>query len=183
MALFQPKKHKEPVPCLIGASDSGKTSLFTPVFAVVSMQRVARVTKQKAFNKAMIDSTTEIIFLDEAYASLLDVDDWKILCQGGYTCHDTKWKKAKGFENKATMFITCQEEMDFGEVHNPAMDRCLHKYYFKSLPVVKPEANQWLKDHAMDCIVWAAKQAGNSTQQLEESNRRRLEDGLTCKIC
>lgn len=127
----------------------------------------------------MIDSTTDIIFLDEAYAGLLDVDDWKLLCQGGYTSHDSKWKKAQGFHSKATMFITCQEEMDFGEVHNPAMDRRLHKYYFKSLPDVKPEANQWLKENAMHCIVWAAKQVVNSTEQLEESNSEAHEDGLT----
>ena len=32
LALFQQKEHKQPVPCSIGASDSGKTSLFSPVF-------------------------------------------------------------------------------------------------------------------------------------------------------
>lgn len=101
------------------------------------MHHIARVTKQKAFNKSMIDPSTEIIFLDEAYATLLDVDDWKILCQGGYTSHDTKWRKAKGFYCQATMYITCQEEIDFGETHNPAMDRRLHKYHFTSLPQVR----------------------------------------------
>lgn len=36
------------------------------------------VTKQKTFNKSMIDKATQVIFLDEAYAKLLDPDDWKV---------------------------------------------------------------------------------------------------------
>ena len=46
----------------------------------------------------MIDSSTEVIFLDEVYTNLLDIDDWKIICQGGFTSHDVKWKKAQGFQ-------------------------------------------------------------------------------------
>lgn len=107
----------------------------------------------------MIDSSTEVIFLDEAYSNLLDIDDWKIICQGGFTSHDVKWKKAQGFHCRASMYITCQQEMDFGEEHNDAMNRRLNKYFFKSLPHVEPEANQWLREHAMDCIVWAQKMA------------------------
>lgn len=45
--------------------------------------------------------------------------------------------------------------MDFGSDHNDAMAKRLHKYNFKSLPNVKPEANQWLRENAMDCIAWA----------------------------
>ena len=155
LAIFRPKEHKRPVPCAIGASDSGKTSLFSPVFQIIPLRRIARVTKQKSFNKAMIDSSTEVIFLDEAHRDLLDVDDWKIICQGGFTSHDVKWKKAEGFHCRASMYITCQQEMDFGPEHNDAMNRRLHKYFFHSLPHVELEANKWLREHAMDCIIWA----------------------------
>ena len=94
LALFRPKEHKQRVPCAIGSPDSGKVSLFSPVFQIVPLSRIARVTKQKNFNKAMIDDLTEVIFLDEAYPGLLDIDDWKIMCQRGFTSHDSKWKKA-----------------------------------------------------------------------------------------
>lgn len=162
LALFRPKEHKQPVLCAIGSADSGKTSLFSPVFQIIPLSRIARVTKQKSFNKAMIDNLTEVIFLDEAYATLLDIDDWKIICQGGFTSHDAKWKKAQGFHCTATMYITCQVEMDFGAAHNQAMDKRLRKYHFKSLPRVEPEANKWLRKHAMDCIVWAHNIVGDS---------------------
>ena len=74
VALLQPKDHKRPVPCLIGAANSEKTSLFAPVLQIIPLKRMTHVTKQKAFNKAMIDTDTEIIFLDEAYGSMLDPD-------------------------------------------------------------------------------------------------------------
>ena len=126
----------------------------------------------------MIDPSTEIIFLDEAYSNLLDVDDWKILCQGGYTSHDTKWKRAKGFNCQATMYITCQTEMDFGAKHNPAMDRRLNKYFFQSLHDVKPEVHRWLREHAMDCIVWASQQAPR-VASTESSTTTDLASGLS----
>ena len=93
----------QPVPCAIGSSDDGKISLFAPVFQIVSLNRIARVTKQKNFNKAMMENLTEVTFLDEAYPGLLDIDDWKILCQGGFTSHNAKWKKAQGFCNGLLM--------------------------------------------------------------------------------
>lgn len=49
--------------------------------------------------------------------------------------------------------------MDFGTTHIPAMNRRMNKYFFQSLPEVKPEANRWLREHAMDCILWAASQS------------------------
>ena len=33
---------------------------------------IAMITKQRAFNKSQIDADTQIIFMDEAYAKLLD---------------------------------------------------------------------------------------------------------------
>ena len=155
LGLFRPKGHKQPVPCLIGAANSGKTSLFAPVFQIVPLNRIARVTKQKAFNKAMITPTTEVIFLDEAFVGLMDADDWKLLTQGGYVSNDTKWKNPEGFMSRAPMFLTFQSEPDFGVDNNEAMNKRLHKYRLKSLPRVVPGANRWLSTHAMDCIVWA----------------------------
>lgn len=59
-------------------------------------------------------------------------------------------------------YITCQMDMDFGVAHNEAMDKCLRKYHFKSLPCVNPEANKWQRKHAMDCIVWVHNIIGDS---------------------
>ena len=65
------------------------------------------------------------------------------------------------------MFITFQKEMDFGEEHNAAMDVRLRKFYFKMLksPPVAGVLN-YLKDHAMDCIVWASSMAVTPNDEL-----------------
>lgn len=65
------------------------------------------------------------------------------------------------------MFITCQEEMNFGEEHNAAMNVRLRKFHFKTLrspPVAG--AVEFLKEHAMDCIVWASNMAVTPVDEL-----------------
>ena len=54
------------MPCLVGDTNSGKTSLFMPILGLINHGKVATVTKQKAFNKSMITPFTEVIFIDEA---------------------------------------------------------------------------------------------------------------------
>jgi len=65
--------------CLIGEPNSGKTSLFTPISRLIPARYIAMISKQKAFNKSLVDKNTQIIFLDEAHTKLMDPDDWKIL--------------------------------------------------------------------------------------------------------
>ena len=48
---------------------------FFPILSIVHHRNVATVTKQRAFNKSMITPFTEVIFLDEATESTLDIDD------------------------------------------------------------------------------------------------------------
>ena len=91
------------------------------------------ITKQKAFNKSLVDQNTQVIFMDEVHVKLLDPDDWKVLTQGGLTAHDRKYKNSRPQQIRCPMFITCQTEMEFGEEHNAAMDARLRKFYFKSL--------------------------------------------------
>ena len=134
---FNQKRHKDRVPCLVGDANSGKTSLFLPILALVHHSKIATVTKQRAFNKAMITKATEVIFIDEASTSTMDIDDWKILTQGGYTACDVKYQTARSFINRCPMLITAQQRLQFKEEDQPAMDRRLRNYTFKSLPAPK----------------------------------------------
>ena len=94
LLMHNQKRHKDKVPCLVGAANSGKTSLFQPILGLVHHSNVATITKQRVFNKAMINRFTELIFVDEASPSTLDIDGWKILTQGGYTACDIKYQTA-----------------------------------------------------------------------------------------
>ena len=86
----------------------------------------------------MINEECEVIFLDEACARLMDIDDWKTLTQGGWTAHDEKFKTCRGFINRCPMLVTCQKDIDFGnDVDNEVMDGRLRKYQFRKLRCVK----------------------------------------------
>ena len=181
---YNAKKHKDRVPCLVGAANSGKTSLFFPIQGLVHHGNIATVTKQRAFNKAMITPFTEVIFIDEADESVLDISDWKIFTQGGYTAHAIKFQTAKPFMNRCPMLITAQRKLDFGAIHQPAMDRRLRTYHFKSHPNPKRRAAAWLRKHAMECVVWAAKKANacegdtDNEQDDTDSDGERTLEGL-----
>lgn len=164
---YNKKKHKDKVPCLVGDANSGKTSLFFPILGLVHHGNVATVTKQRAFNKSMISKFTEVIFIDEATESTLDLDDWKTLTQGGFSAHDVKYQAAKSFINRCPMIITSQRKLDFGPSDQPAMDRRLSTYEFRSLPNPQKSAATWLRNHPMDCVLWAT----------EKAKTRRRDDG------
>lgn len=66
-----------------------------------------------------------VIFIDEVDESALDIADWKILTQGGYSVHDVKYQTAKAFMNKCPMLVTAQHELNFAANHQPAVDRRL----------------------------------------------------------
>ena len=127
------KQHKEKVMCLIGEPNSGKTSLLTPITRLIPARYIAMISRQKAFNKSLVDENTQVIFLDEAHTKLMDPDDWKILTQGGLTAHDRKYKTSSLTMIRCPMFITCQKDMDFGVEHNNPMNVRLRKFFFKSL--------------------------------------------------
>ena len=161
------KQHKEKVMCLIGEPNSGKTSLFTPITRLIPARCIAMISKQKAFNKSLVDENTQIIFLDEAHTKLMDPDDWKILTQGGLTAHDRKYKTSSLAMIRCPMFITCQKDMDFGVEHNNAMDVRLRKFFFKSLTSPRVAGVQeFLRENAMDCIAWACGLARTPEDEL-----------------
>ena len=164
---YRVKQHKEKVMWLIGEPKSGKTSLFTPITRLIPARYIAMISKQKAFNKSLVDENSQIIFLDEAHTKLMDPDDWKILTQGGLTAHDCKYKTSSLAMIRCPMFITCQKDMDFGVEHNAAMDVRLRKFFFKSLTSPRVAGVQeFLRAHAMDCTAWACGLARTPEDEL-----------------
>ena len=179
---FNKKRHKDRVPCPVGDANSGKTSLFQPILGLVHHSNIATVTKQRVFNKAMITQYTEVIFVDEASTSTMDIDDWKILTQGGFTACDVKYQTARSFINRCPMLITAQQELQFKPEDQPAMDRRLRIYSFKSLPAPKKGVAGWLRRNPMHCVVWAAAQARVADDEDVECESTDDEDGLEIQV-
>ena len=163
---FGTKQHKERVMCLVGEPNSGKTSLFTPITRFIPARYIAMISKQKAFNKSLVDENTQIVFLDEAYTRLMEPDDWKLLTQGGLTAHDRKYKTSSLAVIRCPMFITCQTDMDFGREHNDAMAVRLKKFFKRLTSPRVAGVQEFLQTNAMDCVVWACSLAITPDDEL-----------------
>ena len=167
---YNKKQHKDKVPCLVDEANSSKRSLFFLSQGLIHHGNIATVTKQRPFTKAMI-------FIDEASESTLDIADWKVLTQGGYSAHDVKYQTAKAFLNKCPMIITAQQELQFGPTHQPAMEKRLRTYVFKTFPNPKKSTAAWLKKHAMDCVVWAMEKAKDCQGHSESEENDQSDTG------
>ncbi|KAL9984099.1 hypothetical protein ACROYT_G006358 [Oculina patagonica] len=60
-----------------------------------------------------------------------------------------------------------QTKLEFKPEDQPAMDRRLKNYTFKSLPNLRKKATEWFKRHPMECVAWAATKARPSSDQVE----------------
>ena len=139
------------------------------------------MTKQKVFNKSMITPFTEGIFIDEATKRTLDIDDWKILSQGGYAAHNVKYQSPRAFINRCPIMITSQRKLEFGPADQPSMERRLRTYTFRSLPRPKKVSN-CMRTHPMDCVPWAvqkAEEAENEDESEDDSDESTQEEEST----
>ena len=87
-----------------------------------------------------------------------------------------KYKTAKSFINHCPMLLTAQKKLEFQPEDQPAMDRRLRSYTFKSLPRPRKKAAEWLRRHPMECVVWPSKQASTSSDRDESSDSSDEED-------
>lgn len=111
------------------------------------------------------------MIIHEADKKTLHVANWKILTQEGYTTHNNKYLTAKAFLNKCPMLVVAQCRLDFGSADQPAIVRHLHTYHFKSLLNPKRKAAAWLREHATECVVWAAEKAKMCDDDSKDENK------------
>ena len=72
--------------------------------------------------KEIVDEDTDLIFIDEWSENTLEIVNIKTLFQGGWIVKSVKHQDAQLFDNKAGIYLTCNELPDF-EVEQPNVDR------------------------------------------------------------
>ena len=83
--------------CLVGPSDSGKSSMAQ----VLSGLNLATISKEKTFGLSMINDHTQLVFIDEMNADLLPADVAKIFLQGDMLTVSRKHANAEIIDNSA----------------------------------------------------------------------------------
>lgn len=92
---------KTPKICLVGPSDSGKSSLACVLFGLTQREHVATISKEKTFGLSMVTDTTQLVFVDEMNSELLPPDQAKIFLQGGMLTVSRKHVNAHIVQNNA----------------------------------------------------------------------------------
>ena len=135
-ALFQNEAHVK-VECSLDFVQ------FIEVVYVSVDGYIVMITKQKAFNKSLIDQKTQVVYMDP--------DDWEVLMQGGHFRSRLDIKKLLPTGN----LMSHVHHLPNG---NGFWGRAQCKVYFKSLNSRSvPGVQQSLHDSAMNCIVWASR--------------------------
>ena len=72
--------------------------------------------------------------------------------------------------NEAGIYIACNKVPDFkSEQEN--VERRLAIFTTKTMPVLHPEATQWMQDNAMQCLVWMTNEINRNVELLEPEER------------
>ena len=138
-----------------GPTNCGKTTLVNPILEIIDEEKVISITLEKnSFNTSMFEKETELCFVDEFVEEHLTPQQAKNLCQGGFMCTSNKHQKGRVHQNRSQFYFTAQNEPNWGEEDANVKLR-LSIFEMKKLPNPSLAVDQWLKDHAFECIAWS----------------------------
>ena len=150
-------RHQMKIACLLvhGVRDCGKTSIAGPILELIPPECVASITCEKnQFSTSMLKPTTMLTFVDEFTGDHLDAATAKNVLQGGFMVTADKHKSGRAFENHSMFYFTAQQEPNWG-LEDENVKRRLMIFKMKALPTTHGNVAQWLREHAVECIIWA----------------------------
>ena len=160
-----PHKAKKLVVC--GANNSGKCSWARIIFGLMNRSKIISVTKEKTFDFSMVDEDTELISIDEWSENTLNISNVKTLFQGSWMVKLVKHQDAQTFDNKAGVYLTCNELRDSG-VEQPNVDRRISVFHTTELMEPKSEAPQWNEDNLMECLIWMINEINRNIKDVSQ---------------
>lgn len=162
--------HKARKLVVVGDRDSGKSSWANVLFGLIDRSKIAVLTKEQNFGASMIKDDTELLYVDEWTDKMMTPDLLKTLLQGGYFAQSVKHQSPQMQEMNAGVFITCNNVPSFGD-EQENVDRRLAIFHTRPLQNKCTEAPQWMKQHAMDCLIWMVNVINSNEKQLESDER------------
>ena len=163
-----PHKAKKLVFC--GASNSGESPWARIFFGLMNRSKIVSVMKENTFSLSMADKDTELIFIDEWSENTLDLSNVETLFQGGWMVKSVKHQDAQTFDNKAGIYLTCNELPDFG-FEQPNVDHRICVFHITELPEPKCEAPQWIEDNPIECLIWMINEINRNIKYVLQQER------------
>ena len=117
-----------------------------------------------------MDEDTELSFIEEWSEDTLVISNVKTLFQDGWMVKSVKYQDAQTFDNKAGIYLICNELPDFG-VEQPNVDRRISVFHTTELPEQKREAPQWIEDNPMECLIWMINEINRNIKYVSPQER------------
>ena len=162
--------HKARKLVAIGAKDSGKSSWVNVLFSIIPKSKVAILTKEQHFGASMIQDDTQLLFVDEWAEKMMSSDLVKTLLQGGYFAQSVKHQNPRMQEMNGGVYITCNKLPNF-DVEQENVERRLAIYHTRTMSHSDKRAPAWMRNNAMNCIIWMANVINCNTDLLEQEER------------
>ena len=124
----------------------------------------------------MVDEERELIFIDEWSENTLEISNVKTLFQGSWMGKSVKHQDAQTFDNKAGIYLTCNELPDFSRVEQPNVDCRMSVFYTTEFPKPKCKAPQWIEDNPMEYLIWMI---NGINQNIKYVPQQETEDEMT----
>ena len=118
----------------------------------------------------MMDEDTELSFIEEWSEDTLDISNVKTLFQDRWMVKSVKYQDAQTFDNKAGIYLICNELPDFG-VEQPNVDRRISVLYTTELPERKSEAPRWTEDNPTECLIWMINEINRNIKYVSQQER------------
>ena len=160
--------HKCPKLVVAGPRDSGTSTWASVFLSIIPFRYIASITKEKAFSTAMINSDTQLVFLDEWSPEHLQSDTAKLLLQGGIMISAVKYEKARMFINNSAFYITTNHVPNFGKDEDANVKRRLKIFETKSMQNPSSKIEPWYRQNSMHCIAWTANEITRHRQLIDK---------------
>ena len=119
----------------------------------------------------MLNDDTQIVLLDEWAEDTLQSDMAKVVLQGGFMVSAVKHSDPKIIMNTCPFYITTNHVPYFGENEDENVKGRLKIFETRALEKTSPNVDVWIREHAMDCVAWMAKELNENTEMLERDAR------------
>lgn len=162
--------HKVRKLVVVGAKDSGKSSLANLFFGIMPRGRIATLTKEANFGCSMINEDTELLYVDEWTEKMLTCDEAKCIFQGGIFPQSIKHQSPRIGEMHSGVFITCNQLPDFGSEQENVFRR-LAVFQMKTLFEMSMDAPEWIKNNSMQCLVWIVNVLNSNKHRISKEER------------
>ena len=167
LLLHEKMLHKVRKLLVYGPIDSGKSTWLEPLRGIIPDCYIASITKEGKFGTSMITVDTQLTFIDEFVPGIIPEWRAKQLFQGGILYNSYKFQNNSNMKNNSPYLITAQDEPNFGN-EDASIKRRLYIVKTRPLQQTTSGVEQWLRDNAIHCIVWAGQVINNNREKVEQ---------------